>query len=72
MKKKKYEPHSKLGTKVVPSAKDYDRDANREEIESQMASADEDGPNFLLNEEGVYEDVKTMYERGFHIEMPEE
>lgn len=37
-KKSKYEPHPRLGTKVVPSGKDYDRDTNRKALEDELAS----------------------------------
>ncbi len=43
MKKGKYEPHPKLGTKVVPSGKDYDRDENRKAIEAEQREFAERG-----------------------------
>ena len=75
MAKKSYEPHPRLGTKVVPSATDYDREENRRAIEEELAALDptnEMEAEAFFNAEGDMATAEEMYEHGFHIEMPED
>ena len=82
-KKAKYEPHPRLGTKVVPSETDYDRRQNRYSIEEYLDDMNEtNDPSSVnaieneefeefVNAEGDATTAQEMYENGFHIEMPE-
>jgi hypothetical protein len=83
MAKKSYEPHPRLGMKVVPSKTDYDRRENRYTIEEYLdgleATNDECSMSNLEKEENdpvnEFEAdaffTQEMYEYGFHIEIPE-
>jgi len=72
MAKKPYEPHPRLGMKVVQSKTEYDREENRRVIDEELSvSTNENESNAFFNAEGDLATAEEMYERGFHLEMPE-
>ena len=74
MSKKPYTPHRSLETKVVPSKADYSRSQNDAEIDEQMSDLDptnEFESDEFFNAEGDMTTAQELFERGFHLEMPE-
>jgi hypothetical protein len=70
MAKKSYEPHPRLGMKVVPSKTDYNRDDNDRAIDEEMAEVfAQNDPVNEFEAEAFF--TQEMYEYGFHIEIPE-
>ena len=65
-KKKTYEPHRRLSTKVVPSKTDYDRKDTRPTIENEIANTFDT----LYHGDSSLIDTKDMEDFGFHITNP--